>query len=378
MRVSENLGLVLTVLLSYIVPKKKNYWVFTSLLTSGKYTGNCKYVFEYAVNHPEDSRGLELAYIINPQVSNIDFDFSKLPIKYNKWFWTFALLRAEIVVVDGVKVGLGLGRFKYVQLWHGAGFKNILLHNNHETKGMDKSLFSKSFLLKSFLKKIILLTATSKTEKIRRQKAFQKEDVIITGSPRNDYFNNKKNIDNAQGIILYAPTFRNYSFKLNFITEQQWTEMNELMKRKNSIFMVKKHPADKLLKVPKNYSHIKDVSKEIEDIQILLGKADVLITDYSSISTDYALTHRPIIFYTYDFEHYLNNDRSTYYDLKKVLPGPFAHNYEHLFRLLSNLSWFKENSYRQKYSDFKNLFHQFDDGKSSERTFKEILKLKSN
>lgn len=377
MRLPENLGLVLTVLFSYVIPKKKNYWVFTSFLTSGKYTGECKYVFEYAVGYLERwPTDIKVAYAVNSQMSSMGFSQTKLPIRRNRWFWMFALLRAEIVVVDGVKVGLGLGRFKYVQLWHGTGFKNILLHNNHETNKGVKSIFSRSFMLKAFLKKTILITATSQMEKVRRQKAFQSENVIITGSPRNDYFNQKSFDRGSQKIILYAPTFRKYASELELFNEEEWHSLNELMKRQNSIFIIKKHPADKSLKVPNGYSNIRDVTKKVEDIEVLLGKADVLITDYSSISTDYVLTNRPIVFYTYDSERYLTTDRTMYYDLNEILPGPFAQSYNQLFELLTDLSWFYGENYQQKYSKFKHLLHKYDDGKSSERAFMEILKLK--
>ncbi len=55
---------------------------------------------------------------------------------------------------------------------------------------------------------------------------------------------------------------------------------------------------------------------------LVLGLADVLITDYSSIFVDFLGTGRPVVFYTPDRDDY-SRDRGTYFD-DEPLPGPVA------------------------------------------------------
>lgn len=364
----ENLGIIFISLLSYIIPKKSGYWVCTSFLHRGKYSGDPKYLFEYIHNsHNSLPNSIKLVYAARNEETENKIKNLGYPVVRNKINWFFALLRAEIIIIDGIRYGLGLGRFRFVQLWHGVGYKNIVLLNKNNTSNPIKTL-----LLKQFLRKIKIITATSNAEKIRRQKAFDNSKVAVTGSPRVDFFINLEKDETWQKTILYAPTYRREGQSQPF-NEKNWTTLNKLMIDLEVVFLVKKHPNDKNLIVPNNFSHIKDVTDITEDIQSLLTRTSLLITDYSSIATDFACLNRPIIFFTYDFEQYLKTNRTFYYNLKEVLPGPFAQDYGILESLLKDWRWFGEEEYQKKYLTFKNRFHQFDDGKSGTRILNEII-----
>ena len=49
---------------------------------------------------------------------------------------------------------------------------------------------------------------------------------------------------------------------------------------------------------------------------------DVLVTDYSSVMFDFANTGRPMLFFTYDLEHYRDKLRGFYFDFEAEAPGP--------------------------------------------------------
>ena len=51
---------------------------------------------------------------------------------------------------------------------------------------------------------------------------------------------------------------------------------------------------------------------------------DVLITDYSSVMFDFAHTGRPMLFFTYDLEHYRDKLRGFYFDFEARGAGPAA------------------------------------------------------
>lgn len=47
-----------------------------------------------------------------------------------------------------------------------------------------------------------------------------------------------------------------------------------------------------------------------------------MITDYSSLMFDFVNTGRPILFFTYDLDHYRDTLRGFYFDFEQSAPGP--------------------------------------------------------
>ena len=67
------------------------------------------------------------------------------------------------------------------------------------------------------------------------------------------------------------------------------------------------------------------------DVRDLYAAADVLVTDYSSVMFDYAITGRPIVFYAYDLDRFRDSIRGFYFDLFAEPPGPVVRTQEELF-----------------------------------------------
>jgi CDP-glycerol glycerophosphotransferase len=106
----------------------------------------------------------------------------------------------------------------------------------------------------------------------------------------------------------------------------------------------------------------------VDDIQEVLIHSDILITDYSSVCFDFALTGRPIIYYPYDFGDYLQYSRKFYIDYFTEMPGPFAKNARELLDLIVNWNnWFEDYDYQVKYQKFIQRFQTYKDGNSCDR-----------
>lgn len=58
------------------------------------------------------------------------------------------------------------------------------------------------------------------------------------------------------------------------------------------------------------FSHIVNIASEV-DPYTFLRDADMLVTDYSSILSDFSLLDRPIITFPYDIENYSNDSRDS-------------------------------------------------------------------
>lgn len=160
------------------------------------------------------------------------------------------------------------------------------------------------------------------------------ETVIDIGFPRLDYLFkpiNKRqkalikdfSFDKYSQIFLWMPTFRKSSNELlseeYFVSEtglpilykeEDLEELDEILAQYNSICIFKIHHLQAELKpFNKKYSNILVINDEkLNEYGVQLYEfiklTTCLITDYSSISTDYMLLDRPIIYTMDDYEEY--------------------------------------------------------------------------
>src|SRR5690606_42095296 len=85
--------------------------------------------------------------------------------------------------------------------------------------------------------------------------------------------------------------------------------------------LIRRHPnvVDTVPEVAGGF--VRDVSA-YPDIAELFLISDVLVTDYSSLMFDFAVTGRPMLFFTYDLEHYRDEPRGFHFDFENEAPGP--------------------------------------------------------
>ena len=102
------------------------------------------------------------------------------------------------------------------------------------------------------------------------------------------------------------------------------------------------------------------------DITELYCVADVLVTDYSSAMFDYAVTGRPMVFFTYDLAEYRDNLRGFYFDFEAEAPGPLLATSAEVIEALTDIDSVA-GSYRDAYQRFAARFSSLDDGKAAAR-----------
>lgn len=359
---------------TYLVPKKKNSFVFVPLHDHHNISGNIATLFSYLQkNHPEIDV-LLVTYRKNKYNEAVAKGF---PAKLLKYGFLWNLIRAEYIILDSHTKLFYKGNFKLIQLWHGAGYKNFdLLAEEYVDEGTLK-------WKKKIYPKYELITATSESDRQKKNASFGVTCSRITGIPRFDvFFNSTDNykkefgLDTYRTVITYAPTFRDYATG-NAFTDSFWSKLQVFLEQESAVFVIKKHPLEEHLNPPTHFKNIMDLSSA--NVENLLLATDVLITDYSSIATDFSLTNKPILIYAYDFEEYLERCRSMFYDLKEILPKPIMYEENELLYRLGNLEELSVNlEYRKSYNNFKETFHKYKDGSSSKRVFEEIQKLAKN
>lgn len=368
----ERLIRVVIALLTWVVPKRRGRWAFVSFHYSGKFSGNVAALFRHmSKSSTTETYGIDVEFVTNNEATLIHLHQQGLKAVQANFHWMLPLLRAEVIVIDAAPKFLGIGRFQIAQLWHGTGYKNIALSDNYaQYPALDKWLLHRLFKQSQFI------CATSIEDQERKQLAFNSSSVYVTGSPRNDELarHESRKIDRSQRTIAYAPTFRSATGPPPF-SQEQWRILNSVLNETNSTLLIKAHPADQSLKIPQEFEAIRNVTAGIEDVQALLQKADLLITDYSGIASDFAITGRPMIFYMYDYTHYITTNRTFYYDLHELLPGPFAYQFMELLEFIRDSSWQNDSDWQKRYAKFQQRMHYFMDAASSERVSSRLLQL---
>lgn len=235
-----------------------------------------------------------------------------------------------------------LGNAKHIELWHGIPLKKIMyddnINNNHKDNDDDNIL--KKILKGPEAKSLEVVSTSDRISQIYTS-AFRinKNKILQFGQPRNDVFFNDDIEDNnfpkeykEKNIILYMPTHRKegkVKFDIDKILDLR--KINELCKKNNMLFLIKKHYYHNNENINLgDFSNILDITNEEYDSQMLLKYTDILITDYSSCYIDYLLLDRPIIFYNFDYDDYLETDREMYFDYETITPGNKVSNYEEL------------------------------------------------
>lgn len=156
--------------------------------------------------------------------------------------------------------------------------------------------------------------------------------IIETGLPRNEElfsFTNDEalkikrrlNIPQDKKVILYAPTWRDSSDggKTFSIAPPISFETWEKRLGKNFIILLRTHPCTNKELDVKFDDCIRDVSR-YKDVNDLIEVSDYLVSDYSAIIFDYAITERPIICFAYDYEEY-SKARGLELDLNAEIPN---------------------------------------------------------
>ena len=230
----------------------------------------------------------------------------------------------------------------YLNTWHGTPLKTLgksTVNDFYDIANLQKNFVTADYLLypNEYTKNNMM------DDYMLRDIANNK--VMLCGYPRNEVFfdksrkNQLKKTMNLEGkqIIAYMPTWRGNVRQVK--GKDQLNEIKEYLKnideqlQEDQIMFVNFHPFVKNKINFSDYERIFDFPSEYETYDFL-NVSDILVTDYSSVFFDYAITKNKIILFTYDEEEYLR-DRGLYVELEK-LPFPKVNNVEELIKEINN------------------------------------------
>ncbi len=262
---------------------------------------------------------------------------------------------------------------KSIQLWHGITIETLGVLANYKVLKYDIVLSTSQFVSDYSFSKIYLY-----------------DKIVHCGYPRNDVLYNDDieliNVDlelleemkkDEFKYVVYMPTHRPLSFADN---PMDYKVLNEFGKNNNIKIIIKMHPfvAEQIRDDLSLYQDSYDFTNLIlypsfMDVYPILKYSDILISDYSSVYFDYLYVNKPILFFCYDYEKWVEGEQGVILDYFTHSPGDKCYTFEDLLeKVLTNLG--NDNYKEDRKLIFEKMFEN-QEKKASSCLEKEILGL---
>jgi CDP-glycerol glycerophosphotransferase len=268
----------------------------------------------------------------------------------------------------------------YLQTWHGTLLKRIGFDIANPQFISGTAYFD--HLAKDVAQWDLLLSPNPFSTPLMRRAFRYDGEICEYGYPRNDLLRrgdvaelaarvrDRLGLPAGKRVVLYAPTWRDnqvyangrrYRFDMRLDLERAWRELGQ-----DHVFLIRGHhhmaddvPAGMRDGFAFNVTAYPDITE-------LFLVADVLVTDYSSAMFDFAVTGRPMVFFTYDLAEYRDSLRGFYLDFEAEAPGPLLATSAEVIAALKDIDAVAA-PYRDTYQRFAAMFCSLDDGKAAAR-----------
>ena len=228
----------------------------------------------------------------------------------------------------------------------------------------------------------------------------EQDKFRITGMPRNDLLllsDAEANIKKVFGgfpqknIIFYLPTHRDYYDKeidgssINghafFWSDFDIDDFNIFLRENDILFIVKFHFYELERFKAKESENIRNLNDDMliaNDLALyeILGAADLLLTDYSSVSVDYLLLDSPIVFAIRDIDEYSTTRGLMTEPFDAWAAGETVQDYASLKNAIHK-ALFDDDKFKEKRDMMRRIMHKYDDAQSTKRVLdlaREILR----
>lgn len=375
--------------LSGFIPKSKKIWVFGAW-NGNLFRGNSKIYFQY-VNHSHQS--IKAIWLTKNKALLKELRNKGYPCHqtYSLKGIVYSVLAKYNFISHSMSDTGGYFSRKCVTInfSHATcpikkmGFASNL--PQYETTKLFKRIyyfFVSPFLLK---KPNFVVSSSPFTAKIVKSiYKISRENILLCGLPKTDFLLSKNlDLDNKintflakfstdshyKNIILFLPTYRNYNYEI-FDFGFDLDDLTNFLVESDSVLIMNLHPFDQ--NRFKTLSHLN--SKRIflknyngDELNLLLRKVDILITDYSSVWADYLVYNGNNIFAQFDHQEYLK-EREIYSYANK-LPGHQVKDWPELIEKMKNILIDGDNAFQSERIAMRNKIYNNLDGRACERLF---------
>ena len=341
-------------LISFFIPRSKKIWVF-GCWEGDKFRGNSKYLYLYALKYHPEVKSIWITK--NSKVFDLLTKNNKPVLKafdYQSYYYCarakFAFVTHGIIDINEYATG-----------------GQIIINSSHSIypikdmkRGLPRSILSKLYVILRFPygylgKPTYAVTASEFTlQATKHHYNISESKIITTGVPKTDYLlsNSKDDFDleseqyksklncficEGQKLFLFLPTWRGdknfsiFDFGFNVLKLQKFLE------KINAKIIFNFHPAhiNKVFPDFTQYNNIEIYSYKGDEMNQILRKANLLITDYSALFADFLLFDKPIIFANFDHDKYVK-EKGLFVDYN-TLPGIKAQDWNEIYLHLKEI-----------------------------------------
>jgi len=367
--------------LNILISRERGLTVVIGKL-SGEIADNTKYLFIHGLRENKNIRFLTKS----KSVRNTNSDIKKHIVLFRSVKGFLTLLRASHIVVDyshwsyrnPLYFFLSL-KAKKVHLWHGLTFKPVEL--GLIAKGIP---YLKSRIFRHIVNYDLMVSTSDFWTDNLYKKYFLAKNVENHGYPRNDVlFRTPDQLDligvdadkfkllkdakqKGHKIVIYSPTFRDDGSDAFSSGHLELEKLNTFLSKYNIILVLKMHPLN--AHTYQDLSNILNYGKDF-DIYPVMSLSDMMITDYSSIYIDYLIIDRPIVFFNYDYEKYLEKNRKLQSEFLDTIPGVITREQDSLEKAILDHLISGNDTHKHQRAKLKEISYEFIDGNSAQRIF---------
>lgn len=381
MNLVHNLGLLIMKIVNKVIPKNKKQVLFYS---KPDFSDNGRAIYEEFVRQ-KLMKKYHAVWLVNGGCKELS---QKYPdIEFHKCisidgFLTFA--RSRYIFRSHMLYGNVRSKNQIVILiWHGMGIKGPMDYFKYKPNFAD------------------YITVSSDLYRYRFSSRFKipPSHCITTGMPRNDFMFQEKHAACLNALpkvvantgcktILWMPTYHTnrksgdrhgkyYELGIPVVQRTDIPRLNALLKQKNIVLLIKLHPhvigegsINKL-----DYSNIQVFDESYFPLECslyhLLGGVDAMLTDYSSVFTDFMLMNRPLAFIYDDFDEYSRNPGFAFERVKLLMPGQHITSTEGLIEFIVELAAGIDSG-REERSILNRFINYYNDAENSLRVLKSV------
>lgn len=370
--------------LALATPKEPGLTVCVPRFLRG-YDGNVKYFFLHLCQHGRD-RGYHPLLLTEQNDLARELEALGLPVlRHPSRESLQALLRADFLIVeaeDGSQLleGVIARGARKIQLWHGNGLKVLSrMRRALEEHPLLKPLVYAGHVIGDRHSRYEVMCFCSERQREIRREAFRFRHDLLNGQPRCDVLFHPvegeeagtdadalRRIHQARAdglaVALYSPTWRKAQLRgpLDVLDLQR---LEEHLARIGVLLVVKLHPKDPADVPPSPHIVVHQTHR---DVYPAMRDIDLMITDYSSIYTDFLLMDKPVAFFTYDEDTY-QASRKLMHDLDDVACGPRCATQDELEAMLERWRTDGLDEFAEQRRTTVRMFNHYIDGDASAR-----------
>ena len=386
------IGMLIVYKLTYPFVKHNNWIVSDRFNVAGD---NGEWMFKYILKNT-NKKNVYFALDKNSKDYERISKVGKV-LKFNSIRYYLKYLNSEVVISSHIDPYIhkpfGRKQFpmnsfinrKYVFLQHGVITQDLSSWLNKEKKNIDLFITTSNMEYKSVLSNPYM---------------YDDNVVKLTGLPR--YDNLLKNNIKEENIIALMPTWRTSlvgrlipfsqarEYNKNFINSTYFKNYNNLINDERIINCLKQNNYKLLFCLhPSMTNQLKDFNTNNEYVDIItyanyseiFKKSKLMISDYSSVTIDFAYLKKPLIYFQYDSDiihkiHTIYNKNENF-NFEKDGFGEIITDYDKLVNsIIENVKNGCKMS--EKYKKRVDKFFKYRDNKNSQRVFKEINNMLNN